>query len=174
MNDKTLTLCECTKETDDEKFSRLCELVEEYKVKEGCLIPVLSVAQAIYGYLPENVLGYIAKELDKPLSEVYGVVTFYSFFSTVPKGRYSIKVCMGTACYVRGGKKILEKLKKMLKIDVGETTEDGRFTLEVMRCMGACGLAPAMTINGKVYKQVNPDKLESLISKYYAEEGYHD
>ncbi len=108
----------------------------------------------------------IADGLDKPLSEVSGVVSFYSFFSTVPRGDYTIRVCLGTACYVRGGKKILDKLVELLNIGVGETTDDKKFTLEVMRCIGACGLAPAISINDTVYKQVNPDKLSEILQKY--------
>jgi len=153
-------------ETEEEKFRRIEEVIDEYRNEGGNLIPILHMAQGIYGYLPLELLQFIADKLGKPLSEVYGVTTFYSFFSTKPRGENTIRVCLGTACYVRGGKKIVEKLKQILGVDVGETTEDRKFTLEVMRCMGACGLAPAMTINDKVYKQVNPDKLESIIEKY--------
>jgi NADH:ubiquinone oxidoreductase subunit E len=142
-------------------------VIEEYREKEGSLIQILHLAQGIYGYLPLELQQFIAEKLDKPLSEVYGVATFYSFFSTSPRGENTIRVCLGTACYVRGGKKIVEKLKDILGIEIGGTTQDGKFTLEVMRCIGACGLAPAMTINDKVYKQVNPDKLQSIIEKYY-------
>ena len=159
--------CECSKETDQEKFARVGEMIEEYKGKEGSLIQILHLAQGIYGYLPMELLQFIAEKLDQPLSEVYGVATFYSFFSTHPKGENTIRVCLGTACYVRGGKKIVERLKEILGIEVGDTTSDGKFTLEVMRCIGACGLAPAITINDKVFKQVNPDKLQSVIEKYY-------
>lgn len=159
--------CACQSETDQEKMERISQVIEEYKNKEGSLIQILHLAQGIYGYLPLNLLQFIAAKLDLPLSKVYGVATFYSFFSTKPRGEYTIKVCMGTACYVRGGKKIVERLKDILGIEVGETTADGKFTLEVMRCIGACGLAPAITINDQVFKQVNPDKLQSLIEKYY-------
>ena len=159
--------CICKEETEREKYARIGEIINEYKDKEGSLIQILHMAQGIYGYLPMELLQFIADKLEKPLSEVYGVVTFYSFFATKPRGENTIRVCLGTACYVRGGKKIIEKLKQILGIEVGETTEDAKFTLEVMRCIGACGLAPAITINNKVYKQVNPDKLESIIEKYY-------
>ena len=159
--------CICQKETEQEKYARFEKIIEEYKHREGCLIQILHIAQGIFGYLPLELQQFIAKKLDKPLSEVSGVVTFYSYFSTVPKGEYTIRVCLGTACYVRGGKKILEKLKELLDLDVGDTTSDGKYTLEVMRCIGACGLAPAITINDKVYKQVNADKLQALIEKYY-------
>ena len=141
-------------------------MIEEYRDREGSLIQILHLSQGIYGYLPLKLQQFIAERLNKPLSEVSGVVTFYSFFSTVPRGENTIRVCLGTACYGRGGKKIIEKLREILGVEVGGTTEDGKFTLEVMRCIGACGLAPAMTINDKVYKQVNPDKLRSILEKY--------
>ncbi|MCL6591479.1 MAG: NAD(P)H-dependent oxidoreductase subunit E [Firmicutes bacterium] len=159
--------CECKKETDQEKYQRIAAVIEEYKGKEGSLIQILHLAQGIYGYLPLELQQFIAEKLDMPLSEVYGVTTFYSFFSTKPRGENTIRVCLGTACYVRGGKKIVERLREILGIEVGDTTSDGKFTFEVMRCIGACGLAPAITINDRVYKQVNPDKLQSIIEKYY-------
>jgi NADH:ubiquinone oxidoreductase subunit E len=124
------------------------------------------MAQAIFGYLPHNVLTYIAGEMNLPLSKVSGVVSFYSFFSTQPQGRHMIQVCLGTACYVRGGKKIVEKIRELLKIDVGGTTEDRRFTFIVMRCIGACGLAPAISIDGTVYKRVNPNKIQNILDRY--------
>lgn len=159
--------CKCKKETEREKYERISQVIDEYKHKEGSLIQILHMAQGIYGYLPLELQQFIAQKLDMPLSEVYGVVTFYSFFSTQPRGENTIRVCLGTACYVRGGKKIVERLKEILGIEVGETTDDMKFTLEVMRCIGACGLAPAITINDKVYKQVNPDKLEKILEEYY-------
>jgi len=159
--------CKCTEETDLEKLERISEVIEEYKDKEGSLIQILHLAQGIYGHLPIEVQEHISKKTDIPLSKISGVVTFYSFFSITPRGEYTIRVCLGTACYVRGGKKILEKFKELLDIDVGETTEDRMFTLEVMRCIGACGLAPAITINDKVYKMVNPDKIDSILNEYY-------
>ncbi len=158
--------CACRKETDQEKLARIAAVIEDYRDKEGSLIQILHMAQGIYGYLPLQVQQFIAEKLEKPLSEVSGVVTFYSFFSTQPKGENTIRVCLGTACYVRGGKKIIDKLKEILDVDVGGTTRDGKFSLEVMRCIGACGLAPAMTINDRVYKQVNPDKLRSILNTY--------
>lgn len=158
--------CECKNETDQEKYQRIAEVIEEYKEREGSLIQILHLAQGIYGYLPIELQQFIAQKLEMPLSEVYGVTTFYSFFSTQPRGENTIRVCLGTACYVRGGKKIVDRLRDILGIDVGETTPDGKFTLEVMRCIGACGLAPAISISGKVYKQVNPDKLQAILDKY--------
>ena len=167
MNSQAKQQCKCKKESDQEKYARIAEVIDEYKDKEGNLIQILHMAQGIYGYLPIELQQFIAERMDMPLSEVYGVATFYSFFSTKPRGENTIRVCLGTACYVRGGKKIVERLKELLEIGVGDTTQDGKFTLEVMRCIGACGLAPAITINDKVYKQVNPDKLQSILEKYY-------
>lgn len=161
-----ISQCTCKKESVKEKYERLDELIKEYDFREDCLIQILHYAQGVFGYLPMEVQRFIAEKLEIPLSKVSGVVSFYSFFSTKPRGRNTIRVCLGTACYVRGGKQIIQKLKELLDIDVGGTTEDGRFTLEVMRCIGACGLAPAVTINDKVYKQVNPDKLQAIINKY--------
>jgi NADH:ubiquinone oxidoreductase subunit E len=109
---------------------------------------------------------FIANALDKPLSEVSGVVSFYSFFSDKPRGQHTIRVCLGTACYVRGGKKIVEYLKTKLAVDIGGTTDDGKFTFEIARCIGACGLAPAIMIDNKVYKQVSENKIDSILSKY--------
>ncbi len=165
MNTQTKT-CTCKTETEQEKLARIEEVIEEYRDKEGSLIQILHMAQGIYGYLPLELQQFIAERLNKPISKVSGVVTFYSYFSTEPRGENTIRVCLGTACYVRGGKKIIERLREILGVEVGGTTEDGKFTLEVMRCIGACGLAPAITINDKVYKQVNPDKLRGIIEQY--------
>ncbi len=156
--------CQCEK--DNANFSEIANIVDLYRDKEGSLIQILHAAQELYGYLPAEVLEYISGSLQKPLSDVTGVATFYSFFSTKPRGRHTIRVCLGTACYVRGGKKIIDALQKSLNIDVGETTEDGRFTFEVARCIGACGLAPAMMIDNVVYKQVNANKLDAILSLY--------
>ncbi len=158
---------QCKFETDKARYEKMEEVIEEYRKNEGSLIQILHIAQSIFGYLPDELLRYIAVKMNKPLSEVYGVVSFYSFFTTVRKGENTIRVCLGTACYVRGGNKILDQLKEILDIGIGETTPDGKFTLEVMRCIGACGLAPAITINDKVYKQVNPEKLKNIIKEYY-------
>ncbi|OHD56222.1 MAG: hydrogenase [Spirochaetes bacterium GWF1_51_8] len=163
MSKETQT-CACAQETDEQKYQRIAEVIEEYGARKTNLIQILHMAQGIFGYLPIELQRFIADKLHLPLSEVHGVVTFYSYFSTTPRGKYTIGVCLGTACYVRGGKKIIERMKEILSIGPGETTPDAKFSLEVMRCIGACGLAPALTVNGKVYKQVNPDKLKSLIA----------
>lgn len=156
--------CQCTE--DETKFAEILNVIDLYRDKEGNLIQILHAAQGIYGYLSAEILELIADTLHRPLSEVTGVATFYSFFSTKPRGRHSIRVCLGTACYVRGGKKIIEALQRTLNIEAGGTTEDGRFTFEIARCIGACGLAPAMMIDNVVYKQVNPNKLDAILSQY--------
>ncbi|MBN2703347.1 MAG: NAD(P)H-dependent oxidoreductase subunit E [Pontiellaceae bacterium] len=144
----------------------LDEVLLEYRTKKGGLIPVLQIAQGLFGYLPEDVLRYIAAKMDKPYSEVAGVVGFYSFFSTQPRGKNVIRVCLGTACYVRGGKQVLAAIKKELGIDVGETTEDKVFSLEVARCFGACGLAPAIMINDDVHQRVKPARIKQILTPY--------
>ena len=157
----------CAEEvTEEDLLRRLDQVLEEYRDKPGALIPVLQIAQGIFGYLPESALKRISLVMDKPYSEVAGVVGFYSFFSTTPRGKNVVRVCMGTACYVRGGKNVLDAMKKSLGIDVGETTEDKQFTLEVARCFGACGLAPTMTINDQVYQRVKPTKVDEILEQY--------
>jgi len=137
---------------------------------EGALIPILQRAQELYGYLPEEVLKRISTDLQVPYSEVTGVVTFYSYFSTVPRGRHLCRVCLGTACYVRGGKEVLEAVKRHLDIGVGETTEDRRFSLEIGRCFGACGLAPVVLIDEEVHQRVKPAKVAELFCSYREED----
>lgn len=156
----------CCNECNDDKFAAIANVIDLYKDKEGSLIQILHLAQQIYGYLPLEVQVFIADSLNIPLSEISGVITFYSFFSTEPRGRHTIRVCLGTACYVRGGKKIVESLKEKLDVEIGCTTKDGKFTFEVARCIGACGLAPAMMIDDVVYKQVNVNKLGAILAKY--------
>lgn len=160
-------VCACGGEVDESTlFERLDAILEEYRFKDGGLIPVLQIAQGLFGYLPENVLRRIAARMNKPYSEVAGVVGFYSFFSTHPRGKNVVRVCLGTACYVRGGKQVLEALKKELSIDVGETTEDQAFSLEVARCFGACGLAPAIMINDDVHQRVKPARIKQILAPY--------
>ena len=154
--------------TEAEMMTRLEGVLAEYCDKPGGLIPALQMTQAIFGYLPEAALRRVAQAFDKPYSEVAGVVSFYSFFTTVPRGAHLIRVCLGTACYVRGGGLVLEALKKKLAIDVGETTADRMFSLEVARCFGACGLAPTMSIDDVIYKRVRPGKVAEIIDGYYA------
>jgi NADH-quinone oxidoreductase E subunit len=141
-------------------------IITTYKGQRGSLIPVLQEIQDYYGYLPVEVQEIVAQGLGIPASEVYGVVTFYNFFTMVPRGRHTIKVCMGTACYVRGGKKILGRLERDLGVPVGGTTEDLRFSLDVVRCLGACGLAPTMMVDDDVHQRLKPAKLDNVLESY--------
>jgi NADH:ubiquinone oxidoreductase subunit E len=166
------TCCSSEKQlSEEELLGQLDGVLEEYKDKPGALIPVLQIAQTMFGYLPEAALKKISEAMDKPYSEVAGVVGFYSFFSTVPRGKYVVRVCLGTACYVRGGKEVLSALKKELGIDVGQTTEDRRFSLDIGRCFGACGLAPVIMINDDVHQRVKPAKVGAILSQYKVEES---
>lgn len=137
-----------------------------YKDEPSPLMLVLSDVQKEYGYIPLEVQEVISQELNVPVSDIYGVVTFYSFFSLTPKGRYVIGVCIGTACYVKGGQNVLDKFGELLKIKQGQTTEDGLFTLDGLRCIGACGIAPAISINGKVYPKVKLSDIPQIIAEY--------
>ena len=148
------------------KFAELEKLIAEHKDQPGALMPVLQGAQNIFGCVSEDVQKCIAEGLGVTLSEVYGVATFYAQFSLHPKGKYLISVCLGTACYVKGSQHILDKLSQVLNIAAGETTPDGLFTLEATRCLGACGLAPVMMINGKVYGRLTPEAIPAIIDEY--------
>jgi NADH:ubiquinone oxidoreductase subunit E len=163
---EVLRQCGCEEATEEELLARLDELIASYRDKPGALIPVLQLAQGLFGYLPEVALKRIALGLDKPYSEVAGVVGFYSFFSTVPRGRHVIRVCLGTACYVRGGVAVLDALKKDLGVDVGDTTDDLQFSLEVGRCFGACGLAPVIMIDDDVHHRVKPKRVGAILDQY--------
>lgn len=156
---------EC-KDLVDPKEERLDELIARYKSQKGALIPVLQQAQEIYGYLPEHVLKHISKEMKIPIAKVYGVVTFYAQFRLIPMGRNVISTCLGTACHVRGGAKVLDKIEKELKVKDGETTEDGRYTLEIVNCIGACGLAPVISVNGEVHGRLTPEQIPEILAKY--------
>jgi NADH:ubiquinone oxidoreductase subunit E len=156
----------CEEMSTEQQYEMLRQVINDYQKQENNLIQILHMAQVIFGFLPLEVQRFIAAEMDLPLARVGGVVTFYSFFSTKPRGKYVIRVCLGTACYVRGGKKIIEKLREELGIDVGETTEDQKFTLEVMRCIGACGLAPSIMINDDVHQRLSPQKIQKILAKY--------
>lgn len=149
------------------KLQQIADFIDQYYAgRSDCLIQVLHTAQEIYGYLPIEVQELVADKLVLPLSEVSGVVSFYSFFSVKKRGEHTIRICLGTACYVRGGKKIVDHLCKTLGIEIGDTTPDGKFTFEIARCIGACGLAPAMMIDGEVYKQMTPAKVDALLTKF--------
>lgn len=154
------------KNLTEENFKKLDEIIEKNKSRRGALIPVLHEAQELFGYLPYEVQKRIAEGLNIPMAEVYGVATFYTRFTLKPTGDHKISVCMGTACYVKGADKILDKLKELLKIDVGETTEDGKFSIEATRCLGACGLAPVVVIDNTVYGKLSVDDVEEILSRY--------
>ena len=147
-------------------MSKVDEMIYNYRNKPGSLIPVLEECQETVGYLPVELQEYIGKGLNIPNSTIYGVVTFYSFFSMVPKGRHVIKVCLGTACYVRGTKAILKRLTETYKLEVGQTTEDRRFSLEAVRCLGACGLAPVVVVDSDTHGGLKPDKIAGILDRY--------
>lgn len=150
----------------DPKQIKLEEIITKYKQEKGSLIPVLQQTQEVYGYLPSHALQHISKALRIPLARIYGVATFYAQFRLTPSGRNVINVCLGTACHVRGGAKILETIEKELKIKDGATTEDRRYTLEVVACIGACGLAPVISINNEVHGRLLPGKIAGILAKY--------
>lgn len=149
-----------------EQEAKLLAIISEYKNQKGSLMPILQKAQDIYGYLPIEVQIIISNELNIPLEKIYGVVTFYSQFSLNPKGQYKISVCLGTACYVKGSGDIYNKLMEKLGIDSGECTPDGRFSLEACRCIGACGLAPVLTVNEEVFGRLTVDDVDTILAKY--------
>lgn len=151
-----------------EKVAIVDEICTRYENNSGELINVLHETQDTFGYLPAEIQEVIAKNLKVSAAHVYGVVTFYSFFTMVPKGDYPISICMGTACYVRGAEKVLDEFKKELQIKVGETTQDGRFSINCLRCVGACGLAPVVMVGDKVYGHVSPDGVHNILAEYKA------
>ena len=157
---------ELLKEFTPEQVAKLNSIIEKHKGKPGGLIPVLEEAQVCLEYLPVSVQKKIATGLNLPLSRVYGVVTFYSFFTMTPRGKYTVRVCLGTACYVRGGKALTETLEKQFGIKEGETTPDRMFTLESVRCLGACGLGPVIVVGEDVHGRVKPGKVKEILSQY--------
>ena len=150
---------------------QITEIVNRYKDEETPLMMILSDIQKEYGYIPLEVQELVSDLTGIPVSEIYGVVTFYSLFSLTPKGKYVIGVCLGTACYVKGSQLVLDKFGELLNIKPGETTEDGLFTLDVLRCLGACAIAPAVSINGKVYSMVQTKQVQGIIDEYRAKEA---
>ena len=150
---------------------QITEIVNRYKNEETPLMMILSDIQREYGYIPLEVQELVSDLTGIPVSEIYGVVTFYSLFSLTPKGKYVIGVCLGTACYVKGSQLVLDKFGELLNIKPGETTEDGLFTLDVLRCLGACASAPAVSINGKVYSMVQTKQVQGIIDEYCAKEA---
>lgn len=147
-------------------FEELQSFIDSIEDKRGALIAVLHKAQHLYGYLSDDVILYISDKLDIPSSKVYGVISFYSYFTTKPRGQYVVNVCLGTACFVRGSDAIMKEFEKELKIKAGESTEDMKFTLSGLRCIGACGLAPVVMINDKVYGRVEVDQVKKIIGEY--------
>lgn len=150
---------------------QITEIVERYKNEATPMMLILSDIQKEYGYIPLEVQELVSELTGTPVSDIYGVVTFYSFFSLTPKGKYVVGVCLGTACYVKGSQLVLDKFQDLLGIKPGETTEDGLFTLDALRCLGACALAPAVSINGKVYPMVQVSQVEKIIADYRAKEA---
>lgn len=157
--------CSCGCGDNPEKV-RIDAILSEYEGVKGALIPILQQVQALYNYLPKDALEYVAEKTGTPISQIYGVVTFYSQFHLNPRGRNIIRVCQGTACHVRGGKTILQTVEKELGIKAGHTTDDLRFTLETVACIGACGLAPVMQVNEDTHGRLTPEKVSSILAKY--------
>lgn len=149
-----------------EKMEKLEHVLIEHKDVPGALMPVLHETQELFGYIPEEAQKRISEVLNVPLAEIYGVATFYSRFTLKPRGKYTIGVCLGTACYVKNAQGVLDKLKDELKVAAGETTEDGKFTLEATRCLGCCGLAPVIMINEDVYGKLVPEDIPDILKKY--------
>jgi len=151
------------KKSDVDKLKDICK---SFNNDEGELINVLHKAQHTFGYLPAEIQEIVAEELKISVAKVYGVITFYHFFTMIPKGAYPVSVCTGTACYVRGAEKVLDEVKRILKIQVGETSKDGKFSLSCLRCVGACGLAPVLMVGEKVYGRVSPDGVKDILAEY--------
>ncbi|PRY96152.1 NAD(P)H-dependent oxidoreductase subunit E [Marinilabilia salmonicolor] len=150
----------------ENKVQELKDLCAKFNNEPGELINVLHGAQGMFGYLPAEIQEIVAEEMNVSVAHVYGVVTFYSFFSMLPKGKHPISICMGTACYVRGAEKVLDEFKRHLDVKVGETTPDGKFSLSCLRCVGACGLAPVVTIGERVYGRVSPEDVKGILGEY--------
>ncbi|WP_291636954.1 NADH-quinone oxidoreductase subunit NuoE [Clostridium sp.] len=150
----------------DVRLEKVKDITEKFKDMKGALIPVLHEVQKLFGYLPEEALQVVSEELNISMSEIYGVSTFYSQFTLEPKGEHIIKVCLGTACYVKGSQDILDRFSSILEVEIGKTTSDGKFTLEAARCLGACGLAPVLMVDDKVYGRLIPDDVIRIIEEY--------
>ena len=156
---------------NEKAVATILEICERYKEEKTPLMMILSDIQNEYGYIPLEVQEVVSQQTGIPVAEIYGVVTFYSFFSLTPKGKYIIGCCLGTACYVKGAQQVIDKFSEILKIKPGQTTEDGLFTLDALRCIGACGIAPAVSINGQVYPKMSVDKVPGIIEDYRAKEA---
>jgi NADP-reducing hydrogenase subunit HndA len=151
---------------NEHKLTELKDICKSFNNEKGELINVLHKVQSVFGYLPAEVQEVVAKELNTSVAQVYGVVSFYSFFTMLPRGEHPISICLGTACYVRGAEKVLDEVRRSLKIQVGETTPDGKFSLSCLRCVGACGLAPVVMVGDKVYGRVAPDGVKAILDEY--------
>jgi len=162
--------CNCNCNCSNDKYEQLSKFIQNTKNKKNNLMQILHVAQGMFGYISNEVQEFIAKEMNISPATVFGVVTFYSYFSTKPKGKYVIKICLGTACYVKGAQKLVDKISELLNLQIGEITKDGIFSMEVMRCVGACGLAPVITINDDVYGKLKPEELEKILLNYKEKE----
>lgn len=149
-----------------EQYQKLDAVIDEWKDLQGGLLPIMQQAQEICGSVNEEVQKYISVKTGQPITAIYGIATFYSQFTLQPKGKYTFGMCMGTACYVRGGANVFDALQKSIGVASGKTTSDGLFTLEAMRCIGCCGLAPAMMVNGEVYGRLTPDDIPGIVEKY--------
>jgi NADP-reducing hydrogenase subunit HndA len=153
-------------ELREDQINLIKDICKSFNYVEGELINVLHKCQSEFGYLPAEIQEVVAEEMKIPVAKVYGVVTFYSFFSMIPKGKFPISICTGTACYVRGAENVLSEFKKELKIEVGETSPDGKFSLSCLRCVGACGLAPVVLVGEKTYGRVSPDGVKDILKEY--------
>ena len=160
------SLAEVNPDLTPEIMAQVDSIIEQYREKPGALIPVLEECQGVAGYLPVELQEYISRGLNVSASSVYGVVTFYSFFTMVPKGRHTIKICLGTACYVRGTKVIMGVLTEKLGLELGQTTPDRRFSLQAVRCLGACGLAPVMMVDNDTHGGMSPKKIPDILERY--------
>ena len=159
--------CQCGCEMKDEKIEKI---LLKYDKNKSNLIQILNDVQETYGYIPEKVQLEISKYLNVEMAEIYGVITFYARFTLKPKGKYNIAVCLGTACFVKGSERVLERVKQKLGIDVGQTTPDGKFSIEATRCIGACGLAPVFTVNEEVYGKATPELVDKVLDEYMSKE----
>ena len=159
--------CKCGNDCKDEKIEKI---LSRYEKDKSNLIQILNEVQETYGYIPEDVQLEISKYLGIEMAEIYGVITFYARFTLKPKGKYNIAVCLGTACFVKGSEKVLDRVKQKLGIDVGQTTKDGKFSIEATRCIGACGLAPVFTVNDEVYGKATPELVDKVIDEYMLKE----
>lgn len=156
----------CKEDKTQLQYDELARFITDLPEKKGILISVLHKAQSIFGYLPSEVQEFVAQQLKIPVSKVFGVVEFYSFFTMEPKGEHPISICLGTACFIKGAKDVLDELKDVLKIDVGEVSQDGKFSINTLRCVGTCAMAPVIMIGDKVYGNVTPKDVKKIIKEY--------